>query len=215
MKKNEIENEKKDKTRFGPNLSSGPTQLRAAHPPHQPSRALLLTSLTCGPRLQPTAGPPVICCCVYACCGFVSGSRGPSVGRYPVSPSMTATMSDFRAAPPGSLGLLRFAWEIKQELAGHLAHPMTGCSTPLYFELELSSARFSYHTDYGGRQICSHPDSRQRRALRCRLGTTLGHQGGAQGRAKSGGWLVEVKSLAGLRRLLPPVGGPHRHSNPR
>jgi hypothetical protein len=89
---------------------------------------------------------------------------------------------------------------------------MAGCSTPLSFELELSSARFSYHTDHGGRHICSHPDSRQQRALRCRFGTSPGHQGGAQGRAKSGGWLVEVDFLAGVtgHRYGPPcvIGSP-------
>jgi hypothetical protein len=89
--------------------------------------------------------------------------------------------------PVPHCGFYWSAWDIKQELYGHLAHPMAGCSTPLFFELELSSARFSYHTDHGGRQICSHIDSRQRRALGCRLGTSPGHWGGARGRAKSRG----------------------------
>jgi hypothetical protein len=107
----------------------------------------------------------------------------------------------------GSRGEGGSAWDIKQELSGHLAHPMAGCSTPLSFELELSSARFSYHTNHGGRQISSHPDSCQRRALRCWLRTSPGHQGGAQGRAKSGGWLVEVEFLARVTR--------HRYGPPR
>jgi hypothetical protein len=53
-------------------LSFGPTQLRAAHPPHQPSRALLLMSLTCGSH---AAAPPICACGVWMSIGApLSGS---------------------------------------------------------------------------------------------------------------------------------------------